>query len=582
MHLLSLYTALSLYIFPLCSAQVAAVEKVWAAFVFTTYGDSTPRVLPYTPTLTTLGARQLVEVGSAVRLRYPPGTIPGNVSLFPMVSDELFILSRPDHPMAASAQAFMQGFFPPTSGSSNNTEIPALANVVNGSVLESPLGGYQYPSILTPTFRDPTSVYLAGQVNCEAYVASFAQWLGTNEVLAMNAASASFYARIYRLALQGVFVRESVSFFNSYAIYEYLNYQYIHNSTFREVISMEEVMYARFLASQWVSAANGNVNTNGTLDAQDRMILHVAGRTMARLIVSAFETNYGTDGASNKLTMAFGSYEPIVSFALLSGLASNGQSNFYSLPNPGSSMIFELFSMESGNSSRAYPSQTDLMVRFLFRNGTNQPFVSYPLFSQAPSQPGIPYQAFKNDMVDIMMGVPQWCLACGSDSTVFCPAYVPNFGGTLSSGSRSLKPAVAGVIGAVVTLAVTALAGALVWWLFGLRLHRSITRRKPDLGGFKGGDKLASDPDLLSWKGNKPENVIVSIGKGNTDASNSAAARGHERAGSWEMRSKLTSAAADNSNANANNGSTRVRRSFDDDDITVVHSTEPVKVYEHV
>ncbi|EDN02991.1 predicted protein [Histoplasma mississippiense (nom. inval.)] len=132
MHLLSLYTALSLYIFPLCSAQVAAVEKVWAAFVFTTYGDSTPRVLPYTPTLTTLGARQLVEVGSAVRLRYPPGTILGNISLFSMVSDEFFILSRPDHPMAASAQAFMQGFFPPTSGSSNNTEIPALANVVNG------------------------------------------------------------------------------------------------------------------------------------------------------------------------------------------------------------------------------------------------------------------------------------------------------------------------------------------------------------------------------------------------------------------------------------------------------------------
>ncbi|KKZ63951.1 hypothetical protein EMCG_01705 [[Emmonsia] crescens] len=594
MRLSSLYIALFIYIFPFSSAQDIIQEKVWSSVVYTLYGDSTPNALPYSQTLTSWGAQQLVGVGSAFRSRYldderlpgDPGTRIGGISPITMVHDEVNILSRADQHVSASAQAFMQGFYPPMPNSSNTTTRD-LANMVNGTVVDFPLNGYQYPKILTPGFQDPISVYIAGQVNCQAYRAALSRWLASDEFRSTESESAPFYSEIYSRALQGVFARDNANFINAYPIYDYLNHQHIHNSTAQSIISIDDVNHARYLADKWVFAANGNLAIGGGRGGDDDKIRAVAGRTLAKYVVETFEKNYRTDGAGSKLSLLFGSFEPMVAFSSLSKLASDRQSNFYGLPNQGASMVFELFSREFNTSSNKYPGSTDLMVRFFLRNGTDTsdtstPLVSYPLFGRKPGQPGIPYQEFKDEMVDIMMAVSGWCHSCGSDTSTFCPAYAPGSRYYMGSGSRSLRPAVAGVIGAVIGLIVAGFVVAVACWLFGLRVHRNVTRRRADLGGFKGGVKLASDPDLAggSGYGNKAEPPTIGITvRSGDDEANSVATRGHERVGSWEMRNKMSS--EDHGiDYTYPNGSTRARPSWEDDDLAVNPIPEPVKAYE--
>ncbi|OJD16367.1 hypothetical protein AJ78_03466 [Emergomyces pasteurianus Ep9510] len=594
----ALYTLLFIYNFHFSFAQDTIQEKIWSSVVYTIYGDSTPQALPYSQTLTPWGAQQLVGVGSAFRSRYlgndrqpeNPGTRIGGISPVTLVHDELTILSTADQYVSASAQAFMQGFYPPMPNSSNNTTTRDLANIVNGTSVDFPLNGYQYPEIVTPSFQDPNSVYVAGQVNCQTYGAALSQWLASNEFRSIDSESAPFYSDIYSRALQGVFARENANFLHAFAIYDYLNYQHIHNSTSQSIISLNDLNHARYLADKWVFAANGNLEIRGRIGGEEDKILAVAGRTLAKYVVEAFETNYLTNGAENKLSLLFGSFEPMVAFASLSKLASDRHTNFFGLPNQGASMVFELFSMASNVSSNEYPGLTDLMVRFFLRNGTNAsdsstPLVSYPLFGRGPGQPGMPFREFKNEMVDIMMAVPVWCHSCGGDSSTFCAAYAPDFRAYPGFGSRSLKPAVAGAIGAVVGLIVAGLIVAIACWACGLRLCRNVTRRRSDLGGFKGGDKLASDPDLAGGSRSKAEpptvGVSVKVGDG---VDSDTAARGHERVGSWEMRSKIVSTehGIDTDNRANPNGNTQARLSLEDDDLTVNPIAEPVKAYEHV
>ncbi|OJD25223.1 hypothetical protein ACJ73_03410 [Blastomyces percursus] len=597
MRLFSPSVTLSIYLIPLSLAQDTIQEKIWSSVVYTFYGDHTPHALPYSITLTPWGAQQLVGVGSAFRNRYlgEAGTRIGGLSPHTLMPDEVDILARTDQPAVASAQAFMQGFYPPVPNLSGNTTGRDLADMVNGTVVDFPLSGYQYPGIQTLSFRDPSSVYIAGQVNCEAYGAGLSQWLASDEARSINAQSAAFYSDIYSRALQGVFAREGVNFINAFPIYEYLNYQHIHNSTAKSVISPQDVNHARYLADKWVSAANGNTEARGRGSIDNRKILAVAGRTLAKFVVSAFETNYRTDGAQSKLSLLFGSFEPMVAFASISNLASDRQRNFYALPNQGASIVFELFSMESNSSSNEYPLSTDLMVRFFLRNGTNAtdastPLVLYPLFGRGPGQPGMPYREFKDEIVDIMMPVSEWCRTCGGGISTFCPAYAPDFRKYGRLSKQSLRPVVAGVIGAVVGLIVAGLIVAVACWAFGLRIRRNITRRKSDLGGFKGGHKLASDPDLacgIVKKTGRPTVGITAKEGGDGASSSPTGPRGNERVGSWEMWSKMTATTgpdidSGNNYASPNNGGTRARRSWEDDDPIVSPIAEPVKVHEHV
>lgn len=140
----------------------------------------------------------------------------------------------------------------------------------------------------------------------------------------------------------------------------------------------------------------------------------------------------------------------------------------------------------------------------------------------------------------MMNTIPQWCATCSAPS-LFCTGVdsdviiVANPKSSAGGKSNGPSPAVAGVIGAVVTLAVAGLLFALAMLLGGVRFHRVQRRSKSELGGFKGSNKLASDADVATFaKGGALPAGIVSFGATN----NTDPRTRHERVGSWELRQK--------------------------------------------
>jgi Histidine phosphatase superfamily (branch 2) len=130
-----------------------AQQTTWGTVVMSLNGECTPEIAEPFPNLTPLGAQQAVSAGSAIRTRYVQG--PGNnvtdsypipgVSTNTIDNTQLYLLARDDDYIAASAQAFMQGLYPPLGV----TFVDQEAILANGSLVQYPLGGYQYATIDT-------------------------------------------------------------------------------------------------------------------------------------------------------------------------------------------------------------------------------------------------------------------------------------------------------------------------------------------------------------------------------------------------------------------------------------------------
>jgi len=200
-------------------------------------------------------------------------------------------------------------------------------------------------------------------------------------------------------------------------------------------------------------------------------------------IMQALNATVAGNGTT-PINIQFGTYGTFSSFFGLADLPAVNP-DLYGVADYASAMIFELFTNTSTAITTAtYPSTDDIYVRFLFHNGTasniSEP-VEYPLFGTGQAAMG--WNQFQTSMNKVAVGtMEQWCTTCGN-TTGTCAAYVST---STSSGSNSsssgtasatttksgngLSPAVNGVIGAMVTLAVVLGAEALIMLLGGLRL----------------------------------------------------------------------------------------------------------------
>jgi hypothetical protein len=177
-------------------------------------------------------------------------------------------------------------------------------------------------------------------------------------------------------------------------------------------------------------------------------------------------------------------------------------------------------------------------------------------------------------MSGIMLNeVEDWCTMCMA-STVFCSTFGDGSSdGSGGSGSsrRHVSPAVAGVIGAIVTLAVLALIAGLVMYFGGLRFNR---REKSQLGGFKGSAKLASDADLSIPQNAAPVGILADDKKN------------HERVGSWELKGANKdeeTALGSKQDRYTSLGSTIVDRpSYEADDLGIEIHSAPVRPRESI
>lgn len=339
---------------------------------------------------------------------------------------------------------------------------------------------------------------------------------------------------------------------NAYGIYDSLSYHNTHDrNTFRDLSNGNNTGVfdkVRYLAYQDAWYRYGNVSSDTDSSSSDRA---VAGKTLASLILSRFEkivSNNGntTNWMSEPLNLIFGEYATMLSFLAVAEVDYQAHmEQWHVIPDFATALIFELFTRDNDTAD----DPDNLWVQFSFHNGTedyqDKAPQAYTMFRNGHSATAMPWRQFSDSMNRIgISSAGEWCTACSPQSAAFCSAADANtLDGTSSqsspsTGSRSkISPVVAGVIGALVTLAVAALLFGLAVLLGAIRFHRVEPRRKSSLGGFKGSAKLASDPDVgLAQKGVVPAGVVgAGTGVGG-DNNNKRVV--HERVGSWELRAK--------------------------------------------
>ncbi|KAK3167753.1 hypothetical protein OEA41_010882 [Lepraria neglecta] len=249
-------------------------------------------------------------------------------------------------------------------------------------------------------------------------------------------------------------------------VFDYINVAEIHNTTIpsSSILTNDTLLQIRTLADTH--------EYNLAYNASDP-IRAMTGATLAAQIVQALNTTVA--GAGKKpINIQFGAYGGFQSFF---GLANLTQANpdFYGVPDYASTMTFELFTNAAPS---PFPAPEDLGVRFLFHNGTtgnNSVPVAYPLFGQ--SNTTLSWSDFVSGMNKFAVGSQSaWCEACGNSTGVCASPTTSASGSSTSGGSGSssggISKTVAGVIGAMVTLAVILGVEATIMLIAGLRVVR--------------------------------------------------------------------------------------------------------------
>jgi hypothetical protein len=164
---------------------------IHGSVVFVRTGERTPILAGADQVLTALGAQQMHTLGQNFRTRYvnedggPDGL---GVQQMPVAAnllnnDQLLIQTLDTPYLFASAQAFMQGLYPPYS-------------VANSSATDFPMDGYQYAQIHTVGQFDAQSVYIGGNQNCPVSELDSAMYEVTEQFLQTKAMNEDFYSAI--------------------------------------------------------------------------------------------------------------------------------------------------------------------------------------------------------------------------------------------------------------------------------------------------------------------------------------------------------------------------------------------------
>lgn len=551
-------------------------ETIWSSVIYTYHGDRTPLVWPVANVLTSLGAQQLYSAGSFFRRRYLGGIYDGatsvptinNISTDVLENMEIFVMSTVEQYVGASALAFMQGLYPPTNISLGGTSA-LVSPPDNESMTTNPLEGYQYPQLYTASSQDPNSVMIRGHANCPLYNDAMAEFASSEEALKTKSESQEFYSGIQSNIFDGVIPGQEISFDYAYLIFDYLNYRYIHDENSTKKLTEADLARARDLADQQVRAFNGYPSRGGP--SSGKFIQTIAGQLLATEIADLLFSNLQSRGIEDKLNLLFGSFEPIIAFFVLTGSAEINK-ELSNIPNPGSSMVLEMFSNNRDNDGH-YPGANDLNVRLLFRNGTgsSSSLITYPLFGGGDTL-SLSFSDFLKNVQNFSISSPgDWCSMCQSD-LIFCAAYSNlEAGGNDESSLKhsatkdAMKPAVAGVVGAIVALAVASIVLALFMLVGGVRFRRLKANRRSEPGGFKAGEKLPSDQDVPDKK---------------TEVGASAVSKEEDRVNSWELREQ------GKTNDKADEMWTKPdisrRESYETEDSGQYHSVEPTKADDRV
>lgn len=569
----------------LAAAAAPYNRTIRSVAIVVRHGERTPDFSDERPLrLTPRGAMQLEKAGADLRRRYivPPslnGTgaafataaIEG-LSAYTINNDHLYAISTDDNYVAASAQALIQGLYPPVSVDS--ASIPVIDSngiMSNRTYVENPVGGYQYPLIRTVSSRDPQRVYVSGTKYCPQYDNDRLNYISTDEFRQIDLESQALYRKVGNAILTNVLDSSQWGYASAYEIYDYVNYMNEHDTAVAKILASNDFAgvldQLLVLANRQVWAMNRA--TNGTDNAAG--IRAIAGRTLMAKVQSMLYSNIFNRGANDKLSLIFGEHEPFLAFFSLARLA-DFNSNFEALPAYGSIMAFELFSIDKPEGSSLdvsssitqkdtspsnYPDMSNLYVRFLFRNGTadDAQLQAYPLFGRGPSEFDMPWSDFSLALNKFSLAiVGTWCTLCSAYS-VFCDVNSVHGSDdqTWLKSQHKMTTQAAGVLGVGLTLTVLVIASLVAALCGGIRLSRDRSQLSTfpnpfrssfsTFGSFKGGTKMASDLDLILPKHGTDPGISQPAP---TATVNNTSQRGRtlrERVGSWQMHDKEASVA---------------------------------------
>lgn len=447
--------------------QLSSAETVLGAYIFHRHGDRTSKITPPT-VLTDLGYSEVFARGSYYHSRYIAAGSPSQIlGIEPDIVklSQLSVSSPSDSVLQNSATGWLQGLYPPAGSSANQT-------LRNGSTVDAPLNGYQLIpiSLLSSGSGSENSAWLQGSTGCLKAELSSNEYFSSDSYNRLLASTADFYKSLAPM-INSTFTASQMNFKNAYTIFDYLNVGFIHNST-TEYTALDAL--TPDLLHQLLVLANIH-EYNLAYNASDP-VRAIAGAVLAGQVVQALNETI-TSGGKSKLGVQFGSYATFLSYFGLAQLPSVGP-EFEGMPDYASSMVWELVTNSSSTSS-GFPPASEISIRFLFHNGTSasspEP-TAYPLFGQSSTV------LSWADFVDhtnkfAISSQSQWCQACGNTTGVCAGGDASTSSSSPSTSSTNssaggISRAVAGVIGAMVTLGVILSVEALILVVGGFRLTR--------------------------------------------------------------------------------------------------------------
>ncbi|GAD92104.1 conserved hypothetical protein [Paecilomyces variotii No. 5] len=459
MHSISSSLLLALTALPL--GQLVSAEKVLGVYLFSRHGDRTSKSTPPTY-LTDLGYREVHMAGGYYHDRYISASSPLQIQGISddIVSTTQVAASAPDDDVLMnSATGFLQGLYPPVGTAAKQT-------LRNGTTVEAPLNGYQLIPVaeVSTGSNSENSAWLQASSNCQKAEISSNNYFSTPQYTNLLDSTKDFYQGLSPM-LNRTFTESQMTYKNAYTIFDYLNVASIHNSSSdfpsADLLTSEVFQQLQVLAN--IHEYNLAFNASDPVRA-------IAGAVLAGQVVQALNETI-TSGGKSKLNMQFGSYGVFQSYFGLAQLPA-ASVNFTGIPDYASTMSWELVT----NSTETFPPASDIKVRFLFHNSTmtagSEPTV-YPLFGQ--SNPLLSWSDFVDGMNKFAVSSQeQWCQACGNtDSTCASTSSGDSSSAsTTSTTNHGMSLAVAGVIGAMVTLGVILGLEALFLLLGGFRLTK--------------------------------------------------------------------------------------------------------------
>ncbi|KAK4155255.1 histidine phosphatase superfamily [Chaetomidium leptoderma] len=271
---------------------------------------------------------------------------PSNERVWTIDHSHLNVESSTDHCSSASAIAFMQGLYPPWPHTPCDLDIPDHTRFANGSILNYPMFGYQYPNIRTISPNtDPDSIWSHGHDHCSTHEESLLMFSNNSIADSIHQSHKVFYSSLWDKVFCDAFPRSQANFYNA------------HDLT-RSAMSSADLEKLRELA--WHEQTLKHADMSGTGSAQSDLTSSIAGRTLASRVTALFAENIESHGERNKLNLAFTSHEPFLGFFALTNLTTGASSHLFSrLPDSGATLTFELFSVDSDATADSYNNNND-------------------------------------------------------------------------------------------------------------------------------------------------------------------------------------------------------------------------------